>query len=550
MTMQSGRAARIVKYGKCRTSPHPATAYFRVEGFTNMEQPDPLSTARAWRVVIKDNEGSGREGSMSYHDAGGRLDFFWELAGGNTVASVNVGTEAQWRLCQPWALASRAQILQRVAAEAIRQKLPAGCAEIDDQAGWIHLRASGAQAAALRVPPQSPSPQLAVTAAPFTGVRGRMGRLSVGIAAALLFAAAAAIGLKGLFNIKSPHGTPLGPSVRTPQHIATIISTLESYVPSLHHNPDEDRHSLSLFLVPVDGRSTGQVIDLGKGWRSRDLHTVRLLGGDGKTVWFVAKGIGGANVETHKLLGSAELRRANPSLDELWDDYRRIEFEQRLRVTSPDRQRVYEIEPESLKAAVAQASRGFGKSPFAPDPQDFLSVGTHSSPTEWLALLSDKEAQVEYRPKSRLSPLNRAESAKEMRRFHRAQLGPEESRGMREIRSLSQVSGEQYFNAAFVRSAPSRETIRINGPESFLMAYTAKPGLGASLIVARVDVNGKLLWRADTGIDRFKLTQIMPGSPSVAFIGTRPPVPGVVSEPILVVVDNETGVLRITSLWK
>ena len=43
--------------------------------------------------------------------------------------------------------------------------------------------------------------------------------------------------MKGLFSIKSPTGTPLGPSIRTPQHVATIISTLEPYVPTLNRDP-------------------------------------------------------------------------------------------------------------------------------------------------------------------------------------------------------------------------------------------------------------------------------------------------------------------------
>ena len=90
----------------------------------------------------------------------------------------------------------------------------------------------------------------------------------------------------------------------------------------------------------------------------------------------------------------------------------------------------------------------------------------------------------------------------------------------------------------------------MQGPDRFLMAYSAKAGLGASLVVARVDVTGKPLWRADTGIDRFKLSQIMPGTPFVAFIGTRPPVPGKVPEPILVVVNSETGGVTTTSPWK
>ena len=50
------------------------------------------------------------------------------------------------------------------------------------------------------------------------------------------------------------------------------------------------------------------VLVIAKGWRSRDLHQVRLLGGGDKTVWFNAGGSGGVDIRTLKLLGAAELR--------------------------------------------------------------------------------------------------------------------------------------------------------------------------------------------------------------------------------------------------
>ena len=71
-----------------------------------------------------------------------------------------------------------------------------------------------------------------------------------------------------------------------------------------------------------------------------------------------------------------------------------------------------------------------------------------------------------------------------------------------------------------------------------------------TLMLARVDPAGKVLWKADTGIERFKLAQILPDARFMAFIGTRPPVPDKVSEPILVVVDNESGVASTVSLWQ
>lgn len=371
-------------------------------------------------------------------------------------------------------------------------------------------------------------------------------RMAIG--GAFLLAAVTALGVQSLFTVKSGAGAPMGPSVRTPQHVATLISTLEPYVPSLHHKPENDRYTISLLLVPVDGRSGEQLIPIAKGKRSGELTLARLLGGDGRTVWFNVAGLGGVDVASRKLIGPAELRRANAGMDEPWDDYRRVEFDRRLRVTSSDRQHVYAIDPATLRAEPAAPVRP--QLPLTPDVQDFLSVGAHTAPQQWLALLSPQQAAREFRPGQRLSPAFAAESAKVMRRLHRAELGPVMDRGMRQIQSLTPLAADEYFNAAFVRSANAGEPIRVASPDSLLMAYNASPSLGATVVVARVDSSGKLLWRVDTGIERFKLSQILPGSPWVAFIGTRPPVPDKLSEPLLVRVNSETGAMATTSLWK
>ena len=65
-----------------------------------------------------------------------------------------------------------------------------------------------------------------------------------------------------------------------------------------------------------------------------------------------------------------------------------------------------------------------------------------------------------------------------------------------------------------------------------------------------MDTEGKFIWKVDTGIDRFKLEQILPGKDSFAFVGTRPPIPDKVSEPLLVIVDNTTGAIAVHSLWQ
>ena len=94
-------------------------------------------TLRDWSVDIHEN---GRSGNVIYREAAGSLSFYWEFGGGDTVATIDTGSEAQWRARHAWALPRRAEILRRTAAEVIRLKAAGCCAEIDDQKGWINIR--------------------------------------------------------------------------------------------------------------------------------------------------------------------------------------------------------------------------------------------------------------------------------------------------------------------------------------------------------------------------------------------------------------------------
>lgn len=160
------------------------------------------------------------------------------------------------------------------------------------------------------------------------------------------------------------------------------------------------------------------------------------------------------------------------------------------------------------------------------------------------------EAARDYKPKSWLTRANRPPDAKEQRRFHRGQLGPELAKGNREVLSMTPLSNDEYLNAAFVRSSLGGDPLRLSTPEGFLMVFTSAPGLAGTLVAARVNAEGKLACRVDTGIDRFKLSQILPDARYVAFVGTRPAVPDKVPEPILVLIDTKSGALTTSTLWK
>lgn len=374
-------------------------------------------------------------------------------------------------------------------------------------------------------------------------------KLMLTVALVVAVGALVTAGIMWSLSIRVPHGTPSGNSVRAANEIATLIQTLEAYVPSLHRDPSRDRYRLSLFLYPVDGRSPGRSIALERHLGAQEAAWAKLLGGDGRTVWFDVKGLGGVRTATGERIGPAELRAANPGLAETWDDPRRISFAQRLRVTLPDRT-VLAVDPETLKAAPAVEVRAPVLRVSGPVVQDFLCSGVRPAPDEWLGLHSPGEAERDFRPGSRLGGADDAVDAKEPRRFHRGELGPELDRGRREIVSMTPLSSDEYLNAAFVRSGPDAEPLRLDGPDGFLMVFTSAPGLAGTLVVARVDADARLAWQVDTGIDRFQWSQVLPATDHVAFVGTRLALPGKVPEPILVVLDVQAGTLVTSSLWQ
>ena len=194
--------------------------------------------------------------------------------------------------------------------------------------------------------------------------------------------------------------------------------------------------------------------------------------------------------------------------------------------------------------------RPWGNSPLAPKPEHHLAAGLMTSPTAWLGLHSEAEAARSFRPSQWLRPVVQAENAKQLRRFHVGQLEFDIITGYQRIASMRTVDDADYLNAAFLRPGSTATPIRMDNPAGALMLFTSAPGLNQTAILARVDDQGKVLWRADIGIDRFALQQILPGEHTTAFIGPRPPVPNKVSEPLLVIIEHDSGRQVTHSLWQ
>jgi hypothetical protein len=327
--------------------------------------------------------------------------------------------------------------------------------------------------------------------------------------AGVLLAGSAVWAVNALFTIKPGKGTAIGLSLRTDRHIATFVQRLDPYVPSPDRDRGKDTYSISLFLVPLDGSGT-RLIPLRSGLSPGASGLARILGSDGRTLWFDVAGIGGIDLGSHRLRPAAE---------------------------------VSGVDPRALP-------RPWGHSPIAPKPEHRLAAGLMTSPTAWLGLHSDSETARHFRPQQWIRPVVHAESAGQLRRFHVGQPAFDSTTGYHRITSMRAVDDTEYLNAAFLRPGSAATPIRMQDPAGALMLYTSAPGLNRTAVLARVDDGGKVLWRTDIGIDRFTLRQILPGEHSTAFVGSRPPVPDKVSEPLLVIIEHGSGRQITHSLWQ
>jgi hypothetical protein len=500
-----------------------------------LEQPG--ATPQGWSVDIVE---SGPSGTITYREPGHSLGCYWEFGGGETLAIVSVDSQATWDKNHPWTRGRRAEILHRIASEVLRQKAPSHAAQIDDAGGFILIVPRTGKPAI--VPPPRPRP-------PQTFLHSKQRIMGI-IAIAVLALGTVAVGAKSLLSIRSSHGSPMGDSVRTPEGIATLIQTLEPYLPSLHRNPEKDRYRIALHHQPLSESAKPRIIPIARGVQAREFAWTRILGSDGKYVWCNVQGLVGVNIATGELIDADDLRKANPGHNEDWNDPRRLSCSDQLRASTTDRSIVLVVDPNTLQVSRSPAPKLSGRLPFDPKPEHFLAFAVRPASNQWLSLLSPVQAAGSFKPGSRLSLADRAESVREPRRLHRGILGPELGRGYREIVSLTPASDRTFANAAFIRTDVDAAPVRLTAPDGFLVAYSSDTNTQALLKVARVDTNGTVVWDAETGLDRFQLRQILPDARCIAFVGTRLPVPNKVSEPLLVRIDTATGKVITTSLWQ
>jgi hypothetical protein len=499
-----------------------------------------------WRVDIVEQ---GATGTVTYIDPMGSIPCYWEYGGGETIAIIHAGTAAEWQGNHPWAVSQRAEILRRIADEVVRQVAPKSLVRLDDAAGFIYIQ--GSKPSEPHTTGSKSREQKRFEAAAwmrrYSKLRMKLGLVVLGLG----LIAAGFMWFKNKFLVIDPgKGTPIGLAVRTDQHIATLIQSLVPYTPSLHRDGSKDRYRVSVFLVPLNG-SDPRMIPVTGELEGNSFSLAKILGSDGNTLWFDVNGLGGVDLRTFDLVGADNFRRADPTLDAVWwEDQRGIVVNGRLRSISRDQKSALEFDPGSLKATPVDVSKARTGSPNPLRSEQYLCAGAFTDRNTWLGLHSQAESDREFKPKSFLKRMVLATDAKEQRHFFHGRLDPDSSDEYHRILGMEKISDETFLNAAFIRMDDASEAIRLTSPDGFLILFTDKPGLGGTLVVARVDIAGKPIWRSDTGIDRFRLAQILPGTSSIAFIGPRPQVPNKLSEPLLVIVESGTGKTSTSTLWK
>ena len=354
-----------------------------------------------------------------------------------------------------------------------------------------------------------------------------------------------ALGARHFVSIKST-GTPLGPAMRMPNHIAQIICTTESYLPTLHRNPGKDRFRLDLLVISLSDPAKQKTFTLLRQQQSNALQPMtKILGGTGNVVWVQALDLFAVNLETKRVLRSADIAKLNPELS-VFLASARCEFKDQLIVVSPDQQQAYAIDATTLKAAPAAVPRNVGWISPNAAPEVLLCGGGLLASNAWLGVLTAKDLAGYFKQGftvPRDYPFN---PANELRRLYRGRLDASVPRPR--IEAMESVNDTNFQNAALIRSADGAALLRLAAPDSVLLTHRASAALTASLLVTRIGTDGKTSWTADTGIGR--LEQVLPDEKVIAVIGTRPAVPDKVPESILVLVNTGTGGTTAISLWR
>lgn len=501
----------------------------------------------------------GRDGHVAYSEGLlHSINGYWEFGGNDVVAIVSMGSLEEWRRHQAWALERRASILRFVAHEVIRQRAPTCTPDIDEEKGVILLKGSMAAPASGATSAQGGDGSSSAKALAFVQRYKKLKAMFVigVLTVALIGGAVWWVGRKVL-TVAPANGVPLnevvrysGPAPSHPSGITSLIQYTDPHLPEITGRGGNTTTSISVLLIPSTGAEP-QVVPLVKEIAGQGYALARIIGSDGHTLWCDVTGLFGVRLHDYSLVMAEDLQETNPSLDtRWWSDPRSMDIiDGRLHITNDDRSAGLDVDPGTWKATsvAPKVSRTrFNK----PSLTDFMVAGFLAPSGQWFGLHSATELEDGFKPGQWLRAVESAEEVKEQRHLCTASTEASSDGAYHQIKSIAPLSEATYINAALLRLGATEAPLQVADPASVLMLFTSAPGLQGTLVIARVDLSGKVLWTADTGLDRFLLQQILPNADAFAFVGTRPPVEGKLSEPLVVLVDNVTGKMTSHSLWR
>lgn len=502
------------------------------------------------RVTITE---SGRDGRVEYGEGLHTISGYWEFGGNDVVTIVSMGSREDWQRSHAWAVDRRANILRVVADEVVRQRAPSCTAEIDEQSGNIVLR----QVRGVPVAPVAPSPDRAKAAAFVHRLRGVKEMFAVGVLAVVLIGGGLVWLGQKVVTVAPTSGSPLNESLRfdsndptRPGGVATLIQTTDPHFRDLSGRGGNATTSISILVTPLDGSEPHLVPVVGK-LSSHGYSLARIMGSDGRTLWFDAMGFYGVRLDDFTLVTPSDLRAANPDIDATWwDDPRGMDvIAGKLHIMRIDRSAAVDVDPDTWKAVPTTPKPSNARFERR-EPADHLAAGLLIAPGAWLGLHSADELAGAFKPGRWIKSVESADEKRVVRRLSKAVLETSSDGDRYRVRTIAPLNDTEFLEAAFLRMDEKSEPLRLKNPDTVLMIHTSASGQAGTLVVSRVDHQGNLLWSTDTGLDRFQLKQILPGQEVLVFIGTRPPVPNKLSEPLVVLLETGTGKLTSHSLWR
>lgn len=371
--------------------------------------------------------------------------------------------------------------------------------------------------------------------------------LAIGLVVVIVVLLAVGLTAWQFISIKST-GTPLGSAVRTPTHILQLISTTEHYLPRLHRQPNKDRFRIDLLAISLADPTKQETFTLLRQQQANALTPVtKILGADGDSIWIQALDVFAVNLKTKRVAREADLRKANPELA-LFLPTARAEFTDRFVAVSPDWSQAYSFSADTLKATACPPplrKAGLETLPRVRIEGSLCSGGLVSA-SEWIAVATPNDAKSDLKPGFSLPRDFTAGEKDQVRQLHYGTVDTSESRPR--IERSERLSETEYRAATFLRATPGGAILQAENPDSLFLLHRVGNELFAPFTLTRIAPDGKSIWDTATGIGR--LQQVLPGVDSIVLIGERPRVPNKVPEPILVLINVESGETNTVSLWR